>query len=619
MPPQPLSAAAIEARIRELLASSLDGATLRRHFDELAQERHFAGFTWLWGPKLYARDRVRFRPFIRANFSDFRVETTPQGWWSWHANDWRPDLEAWLVETDRADDADLFRRLFAWKHRASALEEIGRKELAARITADKTPGRVQVTLQKLDLWFRLDEATALLVYERGGEAGEKFILSHLPFRWSGHDVAFWSKLHARALERGDARFASALYRRLVTVERWTRDVAGWCASIADPVALCETLQQHHPESIWTDLGGPLLDAVTKRGRDVLPYLMRHLRAVWGSWWGRGNWGKLRDLAREREMWDLWAATIRVCAPPNDWNAEVRRLLDERRLPEAIVTARLLSLSGVSREWNFPGLGLAVMHQLLDDVAVSLYRRDPALLRGPFKPHIQVSHWSIGLPRLLGTLLDAHDDDLADFVASRYATAGGYYNAPQKELVAGIEKLADHYAALKAKDEAAFTRRAAAVLGQIPAFTIFRYDPLIKNNRLARLLFERSNSALLSDARAMRDLVEAPEIHVQVLAYRTLGLDDDRARALAKGSLDVLLGTLFRPLHHATRRAAFAALSNAASTEEDAGRVVARAREALDLPDERYPKEALVGLIGRVLARFPRLVVSRENPIVYRRH
>ena len=92
----------------------------------------------------------------------------------------------------------------------------------------------------------------------------------------------------------------------------------------------------------------------------------------------------------------------------------------------------------------------------------------------------------------------------------------------------------------------------------------------------------------------------------------------RARArLAVESLDILLGTLLRPLHRKTRLAAFDALANAASADPNAAALIhARARDALCLPDRKYPKEQLVGLIGKLLHARLELRGPREHPIVY---
>jgi hypothetical protein len=118
---------------------------------------------------------------------------------------------------------------------------------------------------------------------------------------------------------------------------------------------------------------------------------------------------------------------------------------------------------------------------------------------------------------------------------------------------------------------------------------------------------------------VQDLVEGSDIHVMSLAYRILGQRDPRAVSLAGANLDILLGTLLRPLHRKTRMAAFGALANAARSGPDAAkRVLARARDALKLPDKKYPKAELIGLIGAVLEAAPALASSRERPVIYRR-
>jgi hypothetical protein len=136
--------------------------------------------------------------------------------------------------------------------------------------------------------------------------------------------------------------------------------------------------------------------------------------------------------------------------------------------------------------------------------------------------------------------------------------------------------------------------------------------------LARLLFERSSSFYLAHPQSLADLVEASEIHVMALAYRALGQDDERAREQSARHLPLLLGTLLRPMQRSTRALAFGALANATTSLDTARLVLDRARDALLLPDKRYPKERLLGLIGRILRRWPELRGAGEQPRVYER-
>jgi hypothetical protein len=83
-------------------------------------------------------------------------------------------------------------------------------------------------------------------------------------------------------------------------------------------------------------------------------------------------------------------------------------------------------------------------------------------------------------------------------------------------------------------------------------------------------------------------------------------------------MPLLLGTLLRPMQRDTRTLAFGALANAANTPETARLVLDRAKDALNLPDTRYPKERLLGLIARLLHRWPELRSPAEHLVVYER-
>lgn len=54
----------LEQIIRSLLQQPLADAALREQLEQLAAaEISFSGFTWLFGPELYRRNRILFRPF----------------------------------------------------------------------------------------------------------------------------------------------------------------------------------------------------------------------------------------------------------------------------------------------------------------------------------------------------------------------------------------------------------------------------------------------------------------------------------------------------------------------------------------------------------------------------
>jgi hypothetical protein len=607
-------AADLERRLRDTLARARDDAALRTEMEALASERLFRAYTWLWGPALYRRSRVVFRSFIVRHFATFAVYDD----FHWEPVRWEGhvgrELESWLADVDRDDDVALFRALYQWRYdRDKNRNERWRKDLLRSYGEASTSAARQTVLRKYDLWFRLDEPAALALYRKDAPAAREFILRHLAGGFFGGETrSLWEQLLAAAREVGDDAFHDRLYRRQVPLARWRADVLALAQSVASAQDLCAALEARHPEGWGLDMGTALHDLVAARGEDVFPYLRRHLRDVWSHWY-RSGFDRMVELAASRGWWELWGALVRTCSRPKEFNATVERLVGDRSTPEQDVRHRLLLLAGVAREWNLPGLGLARVQGLDEPVAVALYERFPDLVRGALRLNVAPG-WNTGQRLLLERAIGAGDEAVIDFLASRLVTRSAQHGG--SKLVEAAQIAAHYYESLRL-DEVAFARRAAAVLTQVPAYSIWRYAPLTRTNRLARLLFERSTRAYLADAAAIQDLVEGSEIHVQALAYRALGLDDDRARTLAAANIDLLLGTLLRPLQRATRMLALGALANAATTEPAARRVLARARDALELPDERYPKDALVGLIGTILARHPGLRGPGEEPQVFR--
>lgn len=616
----------LEHVLRDLLGKPLADTELRARLEQLAAaEVSFSGFTWLYGPELYRRNRICFRPFILSRFST--IMALPK--WRVEEIKWAGErgrlLDAWLEGVDRNDDFELFRRLYEWKlsarfdwrSRDKRDAEITR-ELLVRFQSAGSPAQRQGVLRKFNLWFGLDEAAACELYRTDAAASAPFILQRLKTNWfSGEPKRrLMTRLLQLADDRRDEDFRWKLYRRQVPEADWIKDCLALCDRIHDSVELGRELELRHPEGWGMNLADGFFKLVERRERDVFPYVMRHLRQVWRGWLMRGKYGKLADYARTKGWWDLWAALVRTCGEAKEFNQEILRLVEDTRLDPDEVEYRLLMLAGVSREFNWGGFGLAMVHQLEEPVALAFYRRLPELLRGPFKVHVAAHQWGEMYPKLLAQFLLQEDEEMIDYMASRLVTRWGKWSNAEK-MVDEAGKLADYYAALKA-DEAVFCRRAAAVLGQVPAYSITNYHELIRQNRLARLLFERSASLYLADPRSLADLVEAAEIHVMALAYRALGLNDDRARQLAGGHLPLLLGTLLRPMERGTRSLAFGALANAAADPAAARLILERARDAMALPDTKYPKEQLLGLMARLLHRWPELRGTGEQPVIYER-
>ncbi len=615
----------LRSTIEQLLASQSDDQRLRDNLEGLCRDPLFPGLTWFWGPRLYARNKVVFRTVILNHFSNWIA--TGKRWkrvgWTDHA----ADLEAWLEAARAARDVRLVRRLLRWKFMPAKGWGVDHAQWnAALVEAYRTaptPAARAIVLDEFDDWFQLDEATAIRLYDvdRGAAA---FILRHLPLRftyWGNEKRAMWDKMGRLARAHGDEKLYFALYRRLMPVDRWETEVLALADAVVEQAEVNRVLENRHLEGYGIERGGTVLKLLERRGRDVMPYVRAKLEETIG--WGKHDDAKrFVDLAERKGWWDLWAATVRTAPSPKLFNECVGKLMRDEGLTEATRRERLTALAGVSREWNWPGFGLARIHALDDDLARLVYARYPDLIRGPLLPNVTPRWWQ-GSPNLIKAAQTAHDDDLVDILASRYTTRISWrrrWNPKEKpdEVEITASEIAVYYQAIRDRDPIEFARRAANVLTRIPAYATFNQHELLRTNNLARLLFVRSLDQYLAVPQAVQDLVEGSNIHVMKLAYRVLALPDPRARALAAENVEILLGTLLRPLHRKTRMAAFEALANAARHDEAvAGRIHTRAREALKLPDKKYPKPELIGLIASILAAHPALATEAERPVVYR--
>ena len=587
---------AFEKQVRQILDNPQSGRDCLTAL-ETGPASHFGfpGLTWLWGPELYQRDRILFRPLLLAKFS----HQTWAGGWRWTPTPWSARLQSWLEQADKDQDVELCQRLIAWKLLAlagfvhSKLSPLVRAELLRRLKHQKTTGQRLLELRKLDFWFQLDQATAVELYGID-PACSSYILRHLP----RPQKTFWHKLFQLA-QRQDQLFAFKIYRALIPLPQWESEVQELCRRPLKAEELVQELELRSPAHGYGEgFARVLYQILQARGRDAFAYVMPQLQRIWKPLLGRGNYGKMLDLADSKGWDDLWCAILRTCASPQEFNANLRILALQPGNP------RLLGLSGVSSEWNFGPLGLARVQILESPTALALYRANPHWLRGPFKLNLQVYPNQKGYTDLLKLLIEQSEEELIDLLASRYILSN--------QALPEVQMLTDYYASLE--DQRA--RRGANVLGKLPAFSIWNYPELIRKNRLARALFERSVADYAQDSLALSDLVEASEIHAMALGYRALSQADPQQAA---SHLELLLGCLFRPMQRLTRGYALAALERAAQTDQaTAARILKAAREAQRLPDQHYPKEDLLALLGSLLNRWPELRCPREQPVIYRR-
>lgn len=606
--------AAVQEEILALFSSNASSEELRIELDLLANEWVFGGLTHVWGPLLYQRAPRAFKPFILRHFSSYMVTKG----WNYKEVKWKGEvaqrLEAWLVQVDSDNEVELFKRLYQWKTASDNFKKAAKnwqQELLSRFRKASDTAARKIELSKLDLWYWLDQDTAIALYQTDRKASADFILYHLPRGYSlfsGEKRNFWEPLAQLALDKGDEDFYFRLYRQQIPIPRWTKDVVELCRKQQDTKKLLQELEKRHPATWSKDLGSTICKILEIRGKELFPYVIPRLQ-LHRSFFFRDGFDQLIELANQKDWLDLWAALLRRHASSKEYNKAV---LETLRLSDSVARRRLCLLAGIGQEWNFGGLGLATAQGLSDKVAIQVYQRFPELLRGPLKVQLN-PNWSETYSKLIDLLMEHNDEELLDYLASRFVWRDGRWG--QRRLLAPAEKLAVYFESLQS-EPIAFAKRAANVAGQVPPFAFWNYRECIRSNRLTRLLYERKPESYLASESALQDLIEAPEIHAQHLAYKALSCSTEKAAELAQANLQLLLGTLLRPLHRRTRLTAFKALRNACRDEETSDIVLQRARLACDLPDRRYPKDDLVGLMGAILYQWPNLRTEDEQPVVY---
>jgi hypothetical protein len=607
-PPQPKTARQIEAELSELFAQDLSDDELLARLEPLANEVSFGELLHVWGPELHHRNRVKFRTFLLP-----RIPVWTRVAWKKHAK----VLDAWLEEVKQADDFELFHLLYAWKCSPGRWSQpdhrLWYRDLCAAFESAANSSQRARVLSCYDLQLPLDEATALALYQTDPGVARDFITRHVFPEWGRHRL--WSKLLREVEAAGDEDFYFTLYRRLVSAKDWEKDVLKLCTEIADGGELVRALDQRHPEGRDVDLMSTFHHLLTQRGADVLPYVVRRLGER--PWWHSSkSAGKLVALARTKRWLDLWSTLIRSCGSSDDFNKEIADILADNHLTAEEAAQLLRLLSGPTFEWSSGQRGFAVTHRLTDRNAVALSNRFPDLLHGPFRGHLLLQAWGeTDYPKLFELLVKSGDIAFIDYLASQAVVLIPWYSA---KLPAFVQTLTKHYEQT-GKNPGQFAQRVVGVLGQLSAAAIGRqYRQLIKNNPLAKLLFEESGAALQQAPASVRDLLESPNGAVQGLALRLLAGGAVELAEMAGGSLDLLLPCLLRPLQRRSRRWAFQALLHAATTADNARLIVERARQAFDFQDPHFPREELLGVLAQLLHRFPELRRPNEQPRIHER-
>jgi len=139
---------------------------------------------WLFGPPLYARDRLLFTPFLRAVGASTAVDRSGARFDPWTGRQGAA-ARAWAAALAADGEVELYRRVYETgyhRRRYKRREHTWREDLLA-LVGGAAPGGRRDALAMLRGYGRLDQDTALKLLALcppGDTAASDFVLNHLP-------------------------------------------------------------------------------------------------------------------------------------------------------------------------------------------------------------------------------------------------------------------------------------------------------------------------------------------------------------------------------------------------------------------------------------------------------
>ncbi|HEX9414323.1 MAG TPA: hypothetical protein VF916_12530 [Ktedonobacterales bacterium] len=489
----------LRARIQALLASDLDRGALLRELEALGRDPDFSKCADLWAPALYHREPYFFSTFLLRHLSDEDEQTI------------RALLP--LAEADGHDE------LFTGLYRKIASEDEWNAELLALAQSGRPDDAVAHAVQLRDMSqtsYTLAEPVALALYERNPALFTPFVRAHVH-----DDGGTYAQLRAAALQRGDDEFSWALFRELADPKEWKAELHRLLHQHVPASAIAAELRKRHPVDGLNADGQDLAELVTRYGAAVVPYIEENLE------WLDQNDARhllpaLEQLGDESLYWSIFFKTRNA----KRWNEALRDLLKRPIADDALRGALQRRTPPVQEmRWSWWALDA--------NVAEALYHRSPEVAR-PFLERCLTAP-----PLALYHAAEReHDEDFLDFLSARLMrqvaslTASAYlsaaelrYQQPNKHARAMLEELGrtitTRFDRLVAESPASYVRHAANMLGRVDehAFGSFKRDAA--HNPVVVYLMQQRQEDWCRSPEAIRDLLESPNIFVQIIGLTHL--------------------------------------------------------------------------------------------------
>lgn len=566
-------------RLERALSANLDRGALLREMEQLARESSFSAFADLWAPGLYRRDAAFFEPFLLRRLDGSREKAI---------RDLLPLAEAAGQDT-----------LFSGLYRKVANENAWNAELLALARSAQPDEQVLRAVQRRQMarqWFTLQEDVAVALYRRNPERFAAFIRQHVHRGWGrGHDT--FRHLCIVVRQRGDDDLYWALFRELAEPKEWELAVAQLLRDNIPASAIVEELRKRHSTHLWEADTGVLGDFIERYGQAVLPYIEDNLGRM-----AQRSGDRLLAAAKKLDDEDLYWRIFFKASDTVRWNEALLEVL-KRPLSDEALLMEVQRRTPLPQRWRW---------LLEKDVALQFYQRNPGLFR-PFLdrfPFLERFRYELD-EAFFQEAERVGDEEMLDFLSfwglrqlamlmySAYPTPSQQrWREPDASLQKQVEHqgkmLTDRFDRLYARSPETYVQHAANILGRFEAFEVWSFWRNAEYNPAFAYLFRQHRDAWRKSASGIRELLESPNIYMQIIALDMLGEGGPDAAARVVENLVLLRALLLGRARRSTKKQVLRCLEQAARQDAaSAAQVVPLLEETLHFQGKRAIDERLM--------------------------
>ncbi len=536
---------ASEARLRALLALDIDRGALLRELSAIGrrQASDFSARADVWARELYRRGGDFFAPLLIRYLNRSHEYL----------------IRELLPEIAQNGHTQLYTRLYALIARHQDWQaEIA--QLAAELSDEEELAKA---LELRDVrGLQLNDAAASALYSRNPERFGDFVRAHVQARgwWSWGNQHF-NKLRALAKAHGDQALLAALAdQRANTEQVWKANLEAIWQEAVPADQIVARLREIHPRNTWEIKdSSPLIAFIDRYGEAVMPYILQHVS------WIKPQQALLKTVERHCTHSTYWQVVFQIGAV-NLWRNALSELLKRSHNAAQFLAEVAPILPDAPQGW------WGNRWQISDDFAETLYQRFGSAVRPLLETYLYQPSQA-----LFKQAVQREDTDFLIYLTFRMLIEVGqiggqlasrWYRGDAKKdrqkMTQYSEAVVAFLSKLHATDPLGYVRFAAAVLTQMRAFQISRWNDLRQNNPIWEYLTTQHREVWLHVPEAISELLESPSIYVILFGIELLTVGDAFAAARVVENLPTLRAFLLGRFRRQTKRLVLQALEAAAA-------------------------------------------------------